>query len=311
MMITEEEKLKKGTERSLKLEILSLLNEPLTAKGVRGCHHISCVSSNLVWVSDWYNLILTNTKGDILCNKGDLYGSLFSGSHTVNSENRLIYINRGNSINISLKEKTETFIVTTDCEWKARCVYWSPFSRDLLVGMFKGGKIASAKITRYNQTGQLTQTVQYDQNTGLELFQKPNYITENNNGDIVVSDYDRSGAVVVTDFGGKHRFSYTGNPSGSGLEPRGICTDELSNILVCDKKTLKVQMINKDGQFLLYLLTESHEIEEPLSLSYDFNNHCLWVGSDNTNKLCVYKYKTKNEVLSSKTHISINDIATT
>lgn len=32
------------------------------------------------------------------------------------------------------------------------------------------------------------------------LYQKPNYITENNNGDVVVSDfYYKTGAVVVTD----------------------------------------------------------------------------------------------------------------
>lgn len=291
MMITEEEKLKKGTERALKLEILSLLNEPLTAKGVRGCHHISCVSSNLVWVSDWYNLILTNTKGDILCNKGDLYGSLFSGSHTVNSENRLIYINRRNSINISLKEKTETFIVTTDCEWKARCVYWSPFSRDLLVGMFKGEKIASAKITRYTQTGKLTQTVQYDQNTGLELFQKPNYITENSNGDIVVSDYDRSGAVVVTDFGGKHRFSYTGPPSGPGVEPLGICTDMHSNILLCDRTTKTIHIIDMDGKFLSTLMTKSQEIITPCSLGHSVNREFFWTGSFKSQDMCVFTFK--------------------
>uniref|UniRef100_K1QSB8 Uncharacterized protein n=1 Tax=Magallana gigas TaxID=29159 RepID=K1QSB8_MAGGI len=58
---------------------------------------------------------------------------------------------------------------------------------------------------------------------------EPNYITENNNGDIAVSDYD---AVVVTEREGRHRFSYTGHPAESVLRPRGICTDALSHILV-------------------------------------------------------------------------------
>lgn len=195
-MKSEGEKLKNENNKCpLKFEILPVLIQPPTVEGVRGCHHISCVSSNLVWVSDWYNLILTNTKGEIVFHQLDLYGSLFSGSHTVNSENHLIYIDRRNNINVSSKEKTITFIETTDCTWKARCVYWSPSTRDLLVGMFSG-EIMAAKLTRYNSTGQLIQTLQYDQNTGLELFLKPSYITENNNGDVVVSDC--CGAVVVT-----------------------------------------------------------------------------------------------------------------
>lgn len=150
MMIIKEEKLKKGIECLLKFEIFFLLNEFFIVKGVWGCYYIFCVLLNLVWVSDWYNFIFINIKGDILCNKGDLYGSLFSGLYIVNSENCLIYINRGNSINILLKEKIEIFIVIIECEWKVCCVYWLLFFRDLFVGMFKGEKIVLVKIIWYN-----------------------------------------------------------------------------------------------------------------------------------------------------------------
>nr|XP_034309356.1 uncharacterized protein LOC117683693 [Crassostrea gigas] len=153
----------------------------------------------------------------------------------------------------------------------------------------------TCKVTRYNQSGQLTQTIQHD-NTGRGLYSEPNYITENNNGDVVVSDY-WPGAVVVTERGGKHRFSYTGPPSGSGLEPYGICTDALSHILVCDGETNTVQMLNKDGQFLSHLLTESQEIGEPLGLWYDVNTHRLWIGSLDNNKVCVYRYITRQGAL--------------
>nr|XP_034320737.1 tripartite motif-containing protein 3-like [Crassostrea gigas] len=159
----------------------------------------------------------------------------------------------------------------------------------------------TGKVTRYNQSGQITQTIQYH-NTGQGLYSGPYYITENNNGDVVVSDYNyisESGAVVVTERGGRHRFSYTGHPSGSGLQPRGICTDALSHILVCDGTTNTVQMINKDGQFLSHLLTKSQEMDEPYSLSYDVNTHRLWVGSGsyNNKKVCVYRYITRQDAL--------------
>lgn len=67
-----------------------------------------------------------------------------------------------------------------------------------------------------------------------------------------------SGAIVVTDRGGKYRFSYSGHPLGSHLQPRGICVDPLSHILLCDHLTSTVQMLDQDGPFLSYLLTKSH-----------------------------------------------------
>eukprot|EP00105_Crassostrea_gigas_P003643 XP_011416563.1 PREDICTED: uncharacterized protein LOC105320346 [Crassostrea gigas] len=152
----------------------------------------------------------------------------------------------------------------------------------------------TGKVTRYNQSGQLTQTIQND-NTGRELYSIPYYITENNNGDVVVSDL--YGAVVVTERRGRHRFSYTGRPSGSGLRPRGICTDPLSHILVCNGITYTLQMLDKDGQFLSHLLTKSQEMGRPRSLSYDVNTHRLLVGSLDNNKVCVYRYITRQDAL--------------
>lgn len=121
------------------------------------------------------------------------------------------------------------------------------------------------------------------------------YITENSNGDIVVSDWNRS--LVVTDCGGRHRFSYTGHPTGSGLSPCGTCTDVFSNILVCDKKTHTVQMIDKDGTFMYFLLTGSDGILEPWGLGYDINSHLLWVGSYNNNMVNVHRYINRRDIL--------------
>eukprot|EP00105_Crassostrea_gigas_P046178 XP_019930326.1 PREDICTED: RING finger protein nhl-1 [Crassostrea gigas] len=167
----------------------------------------------------------------------------------------------------------------------------------------------TGKVTRYNQSGQLTQTIQND-NTGMGLYRQPNYITENNNGDVVVSDsIFPSGAVVVTERGGRHRFSYTGHPSGSELQPWGICTDALSHILVCDGATNTVQMLDKDGQFLSHLLTKSQEMGVPWSLSYDVNTHRLWVGLwGNNNKVCVYSYIDTQDALTDEyTHSTDED----
>lgn len=159
-----------------------------------------------------------------------------------------------------------------------RSVFWSASTENLLVGWSLDKGNTYSKITRYNQTGQLTQTITHD-NKGLKIYKMPRNLTENNNGCIVVTDV---GAVVVTDIEGRFRFSYTGHPSGFGLEPQGICTDHLSHILVCDDIRNTVQIVDKNGQFLLNLLIRPPGIFKPNSLSYDFNTYSFW-----SDQLCV------------------------
>lgn len=77
----------------------------------------------------------------------------------------------------------------------------------------------------------------------------------------------------------------------------GICTDALSHILVCDHKNKTVQMLDKDGQFLYDLPIRLEGIYLPRSLCYDFKTHCLWVGSENNNVACVYKYADRQDAL--------------
>lgn len=84
-----------------------------------------------------------------------------------------------------------------------------------------------------------------------KLYLSPNFITENNNRDIVVSDTDFG--IVVTDWRGNHRFSFTGHPQGNRQMPLQNATEVLSNILVCYNLDKKIAVLNKDGRFLLYL----------------------------------------------------------
>uniref|UniRef100_K1QXL0 Perlucin n=1 Tax=Magallana gigas TaxID=29159 RepID=K1QXL0_MAGGI len=298
--ITERGNRRIGNDSLMKMLYCAELKQSFTLTGVGYCYHISRVNFDQVWISDGKNLILTNTSGALLHRVEDSRSGLFSerGFHTVNSENELIYIDRNDNINkLSNDMKTTTtFIVTTDSAWVPLCVYWSPSTGDVLVGMFNK---SIGKVTRYNQSGQLTQTIQND-NTVQVLYRGPNFITENNNGDLVVSDFDcfnMTGAVVVTERGGRHRFSYTGPPTGGGLEPRGISTDALSHILVCDYKNNTVHIINKNGQFLSHLLREPQEMGILYSLSFDINTYRLWVGLIYNNKVYVYRYITRQYAL--------------
>nr|XP_034315709.1 uncharacterized protein LOC117685429 isoform X2 [Crassostrea gigas] len=264
-----------------------------TAKGVNSSYHISCLTPGKMLVSDvGRNLIMTNTTGDVLHRYNILSrGSLF-GFHTVNNDGELFYIGNNyciNKLSNDMKE-TITFIDTTNSIWRPWCVYWSPSTGDLLVGMNREYK-KTGKVTRYNKIGQLTQIIQQD-NTGIDLYCIPNYITENKNGDVVVCDLFN--AVIVTEREGKHRFTYTGHPSEPELWPHGICTDALSRILVCDVRSNKIHIINKDGQFLNYFFMETKAFVTPYTLCFDINSNTLYVGSWNHNRICVYKNITQH-----------------
>lgn len=282
-------------------DLLKQMSNPTLYRSIstaaNSCCHISCMTPSLYLVSNRNHLFLEeifdsfkNMKPLCIHHIDDLSSDLniCFGPHTIKSDMTLIYIDKNDNIIISnVKGKASKFIEKSDRKWRPRCVHWSQSTGDLLVGLYKKYKknTRKGKVSRYNQAGQLTQTIKHKK---YNYYKYPIYITENNNGDIIVSDF--YGALVVTERGGKHRFFYTGHPSGSRLQPRGICSDVFSHILVCDLSTNSVHILDKNGQFLSHLLVGQSEEFIPLSLSYDANTHMVWVGSEGKNNVRVYNY---------------------
>nr|XP_022295075.1 uncharacterized protein LOC111105198 [Crassostrea virginica] len=284
-------------------DLLTLLSSPVVQKslsvtGVKKCEHIFCATPDRVWLSDEHNIILTDTATGKQLHSVEHSLNSDTGIHTVNCEGKLIYIDKEyNIIKLCNDMKTTTTLIKrTDTTWEPRCVFCSPSSGDLLVGMCKLEMdtftiITSGKVMRYDNTGKRKQTIPHDDNTPHDLYEDPLFITENNNGDVLVSD-GYGGAVVVTSGKGVHRFSYTGPPSGSGLWPRGICTDVMSHILVSDVNTDTVQMLDRDGQFLSYVFTRQTPGMDytPHGLSYDVTTHAVYVGSRDNNTMSVCRH---------------------
>ena len=285
-------RLQPGIEHLLTILPSTMHEKSVTLKDVGICGHVFSLSPDRVWVSDVNNLILADTaKGDKLHSlENSLKDSV--GKYTVNSDYHLIYIDENYDIRkISGKETTPLIVIKRpDSTWKPKCVFSSNLNEDLLVGLVMEGT-ETGKIKRYDNKWGLKQIITLE-STLHSQYRSPAYITENNNGDIVVSD-DR--AVVVTSCEGKYRFSYTGPTSEYELLPRGICVDAFSNILVCDAINYTIHMIDKDGQFLSHLLTMQSPglTNHPWSLSYDVNTHLLFVGSCNE-VLFVYRYINRN-----------------
>ncbi|XP_062583617.1 uncharacterized protein LOC134245335 [Saccostrea cucullata] len=271
-----------------------VLEKSFRVTGVTGCNHVSHISSDRVWISDDKgHLVLSNAAGEELHRVTDIT-TFDGGVHTVTSDGDLIYIDRNGNINkLSKDNKVKTVLIPYNTlipynrfTWGPQCVYSSPSTGDLLVGEMYVDYTMKGQVNRYTNTGQHIQTMQHD-NTGQRLCIKPIYITENCNGDVIVSDYYRG--VVVTDRGGRHRFTYRGPTSGSGLAPRGICTDALSHILVCDLTTLSVQILDSYQRLLSQADTQQHGIDVPWSMSYDERTQLLLVGSRINSTVNIYR----------------------
>ncbi|XP_065938679.1 tripartite motif-containing protein 3 [Magallana gigas] len=256
------------------------LSPSVTVPGVDDVLHISLGKSGRLWVSDDVgNLVQTDLQGNQL-QKIQTSGR-DEGYHTVTQDGDLIYTDKDNKvINRITPDNTITEFIKKG-DWAPISIHSSHINGDLLVGMETNGE---AKVTKYNKIGTEIQNIQRD-NKGQVLYSYPRYITENINGDVCVSDYNKH-AVLVVDKSGQHRFSYTGQ--GSGLGPYGICTDVLGHILVCDDISETVHFLDKDGQFLSLLLTSQQGVDYPLSVCVDDENN-LWVGQL-TNTVTVYKY---------------------
>ena len=288
-----------GNEVLLTLMSPTVLQRTISVTGVKNCYHISCLTSNLLCASDGFTLILTNTATGKTQQRLHSISPSLTGVHTVNSACELIYISKKYKIKklCNKQKKVTTLIKSTLNTMTPSCVYCSPFSGNLLVGMMGFDKIEfdrRGKVMRYNSTLILIQTIN-DENEPCTWYEYPAFITENNNGDVVVSysstDPPNRGELIVTSREGIHRFTYRGPhpdfPESGLFLPQGICTDVLSHILVYDGNTHTVQMIDRDGRFLSYLLAHN---SQGASLSYDLGTHQLLVGSWNSNIVNVYRY---------------------
>nr|XP_034310388.1 uncharacterized protein LOC117684021 [Crassostrea gigas] len=245
--------------------------------------HVSLGISGRLWVSDWNgNLVQTDLQGNQLQKIQTSGGD--EGYHTVTQDGDLIYTDKDNKvINRITPENTIIEFIKTKL-WVPLSIHSSPINGDILVGMWKNG---AGKVTRYNKTGTLVQNIECD-NKGQKLYGLLHNITENLNGDICTSDSDKNKhALVVVDKAGQHRFSYTGQ--GSLFSPRGVCTDVLGYILVCNYFSDTVDLLDQDGQFLCLLLTKQQGIEDPYSVCVDDENNLI-VRQSYTNTMTVYKY---------------------
>nr|XP_034325615.1 uncharacterized protein LOC117689257 [Crassostrea gigas] len=119
---------------------------------------------------------------------------------------------------ISITDSVVTMFTTGD--WKPYGVTIAA-SGDLLVCLRNDDQ---SKVVRYISTGTVLQEIQYDSQC-QPLYKDATYITENVNGDIIVTDWEEE-AVIAVDRLGIFRYSYSGGKYSA------VTTDSAGHVIV-------------------------------------------------------------------------------
>lgn len=246
--------------------------------------HISCLMPSRLWVSDMKKVQEIDQDGCIH-RELDIYFTLF-GSHTLTKSGDLLFLKDNDVFMLTSNGEVTNLFIRASVHF---CIHSSKINGDILIGDIN-------IVTRYNSLGMKLNEINLNDD-GQSLYVETIFITENTNGDIIVSDNGKK-AIVVTDESGRYLFNYKGHHSRTTFHPGGICTDDSGHILVCNvSRDPNVLLLDQKGQFLAYLLTKNqHGSDCPQALCVD-SQHNLYVGYSNKNRINVYSYLTKEMML--------------
>lgn len=233
-----------------------------------------------MWVSDFNKIEEVDETGQVLMKLDVEFGEY--GRHAVTGDGNLLFLKNYSVFILTSNGDIRNLYIHAS---KNSCIYASRINSDIIIGAPNG-------VNRYSESSKNLLRIHVD-NKGEYLYGRPIYITENTNGDIIVSDEQRK-ALVVVDKTGRHRFDYRGNHSLPEFNPRGVCTNIFGHILVCNHSyhDPSIYLLDENGHFLASILTK-HRLDEdlPQDVCVD-DKHNLYVGCGINNIIDVFKYLT-------------------
>ena len=154
-------------------------------------------------------------------------------------------------------------------------------ANDLLVTM-ESEDLAMCKVVRYAGST-VKQEIQFNVK-GDKLYCRADFINENKNLDVVVSDLGARRIVVVDKYG-IFRFNYTGNLQSNRYKSfgcSGVTTTSKCHIIVADEYNDVLHVIDQNGQFLTYI--DNCHVQRPGGLCSDTED-ALYVTEPVANRL--------------------------
>lgn len=255
------------------------LKSTIDVPNLSGINHIAYVKPGRFWVSGGSTLMQIDIAGkhiqtvdDALCHYGDF---------AVTENGDLFYISKDvHSIKRKSAVETSTILDFPSYTYIC-CICISQKKGDILVVTRNKLQTHQHRVVSYNTKENISYIV-LDDSKG-DPYKYPVYITENRNGDIVVSDQGKK-AVVVVNSAGQDRFII--KKRNSGFLPFGVATDDSGNILVVDgNRETYIYVFDQDG-ILNRRLGEKKDRHWGLCLDDQRN---LYVGNKN-GTIDVYKY---------------------
>ena len=156
-------------------------------------------------------------------------------------------------------------------------VTWEPYGLCCL----QNGNIAvtferEGRVVLYSTSGNVIKE------PNKELFTQPHSVAQSKvNSDLYISDLGARKVVALNkDY--RVRYEYTGQDDRTYYDrkpfsPHGLCTDNAGRVLVTDFQNNRVHILDRDGQFLQYLLTKEQGLIMPWSINVDSEGYA-WVG---------------------------------
>ena len=248
---------------------------------------VALVGNNEAWVSGITNTI---TRVDVQGSKVALFKSTcqeWPADIATSQQGELIYTDDEKGTVHIVRDGIIETLITTPKDWKPNSIFCSRFG-DIVVHI---SFMTRNKIVFYNGK-YITQEIDRDE-LGFPIFKEGNYslrMTENNNGDICVSD-SNANIVVVLDRVGSVRFRYDGALANrkNRFGPKDVVTDSLSHIIVSDYNNDSLHILDHNGKLLRCI--DDCALFNPCGLSVDSMER-LWVALCHSGEIKVLEYLT-------------------
>lgn len=241
--------------------------------------HIAYVKPGSLWVAGDSTLMQIDFAGNLIQTVDDAL--CYHGCFAVTENGDLFYIGKDqHSIRKKSSVETSTIVDLPNYVFIC-CICISHKNGNLLVVTKNDLNTQRHRVVRYDTKENISHVV-LDDSIG-DPYKAPVYITENRNGDIVVSDQGKK-AVFVVNSAGQKRFII--KKRNSSFLPCGLATDDTGNILVVEgHKEKYIYVFDQDG-ILTRRLSEKRDRCWGVCLD---DKHNLYVGNRN-GKIDVYSY---------------------